>query len=135
MTRILVIEDERQVREVLKQMLQKAGFHVDTAADGRIGLEMFRKQPVDLVVTDILMPNKDGLETIEELIQEKPNLPIIAISGGGPGEKAQFALDVARMCGAVRVLAKPFSRKEILQMIDEILPAKTGEDANPPPLA
>ncbi|MBF0110324.1 MAG: response regulator [Magnetococcales bacterium] len=124
MCRILVIEDERQVREVLKQMLERAGYVVDTAEDGRLGLEHFSRQPADMVITDILMPNKDGLETIEELTGKNPNLPIIAISGGGPGEKAQFALDVARMCGAVRVLAKPFSRKEILEMVTELLAAR-----------
>ncbi|MBF0147204.1 MAG: response regulator [Magnetococcales bacterium] len=121
MSRILIIEDERQIREVLKQILERAGYEVDTAEDGRLGLEHFNQQPADMVITDILMPNKDGLETIEELIGQNPNLPIIAISGGGPGEKAQFALDVAKMCGAVRVLAKPFSRKEILEMVTDLL--------------
>lgn len=124
MTRILIIEDERQVRDVLKQMLEKTGYEVDTAEDGRKGLERFRKHPAELVITDILMPNKNGLETIEELIGLNPELPIIAISGGGPGEKAQFALDVAKMCGAVRVLAKPFSRKEILETITDLLKPK-----------
>ncbi|MBF8274038.1 MAG: Signal transduction response regulator, receiver domain [Magnetococcales bacterium] len=120
MTRILVIEDERQVRDVLKQILEKAGYAVDTSEDGRKGLEHFRKNPADMVITDILMPDKDGLETIEELVGLNPGLPIIAISGGGPGEKAQFALDVAKMCGAVRVLAKPFSRKEILETVGDL---------------
>ncbi|HAT51067.1 MAG: response regulator [Nitrospirae bacterium] len=124
MTRILIIEDERQVREVLKQILEKAGYEVDTAEDGRTGVEQFRRCPAELVITDILMPNKNGLETIEELIGLNPELPMIAISGGGPGEKAQFALDVAKMCGAMRVLAKPFSRKEILETITEILNPK-----------
>lgn len=119
--RILVIEDERQIREVLKQMLEKAGYEVDIAEDGNEGLALFKKRPADVVVTDILMPGKDGLETIEELSREYPELPIVAISGGGPGEKAQFALDVAQICGAGRVLAKPFSRKEILSVIQDAL--------------
>lgn len=125
MTRILVIEDERQVREVLKQILEKAGYDVDVADDGCSGLERYRQSPADMVITDILMPNKNGLETIEELVGENPKLPIIAISGGGPGEKAQFALDVAKMCGAVRVLAKPFSRKEILETVIDLLNSKS----------
>ncbi|MEO5328712.1 MAG: response regulator [Magnetococcus sp. THC-1_WYH] len=124
MVRILIIEDERQVREVLKQILEKAGYEVDTAEDGRMGVQQFRKYPAELVITDILMPNKNGLETIEELIGLNPELPIIAISGGGPGEKAQFALDVAKMCGAIRVLAKPFSRKEILETVTDLLKPK-----------
>lgn len=124
MARILIIEDERQVREVLKQILEKAGYEVDTAEDGRMGVKQFRKCPAELVITDILMPNQNGLETIEELIGLNPELPMIAISGGGPGEKAQFALDVAKMCGAVRVLAKPFSKKEILETITEVLNPK-----------
>lgn len=121
MPRILVIEDERQIREVLKQILEKSAYEVDLAEDGRRGLELYRKQAADLVITDIIMPNKDGLETIEELMAQNPHLPIIAISGGGPGQKAQFALDVAKMCGAIRVLAKPFSRKEILEAVTELL--------------
>ncbi|MBF0134183.1 MAG: response regulator [Magnetococcales bacterium] len=124
MVRILIIEDERQVREVLKQILEKAGYEVETAEDGRMGVQQFRKCPAELVITDILMPNKNGLETIEELIGLNPELPIIAISGGGPGEKAQFALDVAKMCGAIRVLAKPFSRKEILETVTDLLKPK-----------
>lgn len=120
MPRILVIEDERQIREVLKQILEKSAYEVDLAEDGRRGLELYRKQAADLVITDIIMPNKDGLETIEELMAQNPHLPIIAISGG-TGTKAQFALDVAKMCGAIRVLAKPFSRKEILEAVTELL--------------
>ncbi|MBF0424168.1 MAG: response regulator [Magnetococcales bacterium] len=121
-TRILVIEDERQIREVLRQILERAGYEVDLAEDGHRGIELFRQHPADLVITDILMPNKDGLETIEELVGQHPTLPVIAISGGGPGQKAQFALDVAKMCGAVRILAKPFSRKEILEMVTDLFP-------------
>ncbi|MBF0453357.1 MAG: response regulator [Magnetococcales bacterium] len=121
MARILIIEDERQVREVLKQMLEKAGFEVDTANNGSEGVQRFKDNPADLVVTDILMPEKDGLETIEELTNRQSDLPIIAISGGGPGEKAQFALDLAQLCGACRILAKPFSRKEILAVVHELI--------------
>ena len=124
MARILVIEDDRQVREVLKQMLERGGFEVDTATNGKQGIERFLQQPADVVVTDILMPEKDGLETIEELTRDNPKLPIIAISGGGPGKKAQFALDVAQLCGAGRILAKPFSRKEILAVVRDTLKQK-----------
>ena len=123
MARILVIEDDRQVRQVLRQMLERGGYEVDTAEDGNKGLAQFRARPADVVVTDILMPEKDGLETIEALVQAYPNLPIVAISGGGPGEKAQFALDLAQLSGAGRILAKPFSRKEILAVIRSALEA------------
>lgn len=121
MKRILIIEDERQVREVLKQMLERAGYETEVAVDGAEGLRVFRLRPADLVITDILMPGKDGLETIEELTKDYPDLPLIAISGGGPGEKAQFALEMAMVCGAGRILAKPFSRQEILAMVKEAL--------------
>ncbi|MEO5331635.1 MAG: response regulator [Magnetococcus sp. YQC-5] len=124
MTRILIIEDDRQIREVLKQMLERAGYETDLAADGAEGLRCFRVRPADMVITDILMPGKDGLETIDELTRDDPDLPIIAISGGGPGEKAQFALEMAQTCGARRILAKPFSRKEILAMVHEVLSEK-----------
>ncbi len=129
MARILVIEDDRQVREVLRLMLEKGGFEVETAEDGRQGLERFRERPADVVVTDILMPEKDGLEIIEELTREHPGLPIVAISGGGPGEKAQFALDLAQFAGAGRILAKPFSRKEILAVVRGALNGNAEQSA------
>ncbi|MBF0295544.1 MAG: response regulator [Magnetococcales bacterium] len=118
---MLIIDDERQVRDVLQQILDRAGYQTEVAEDGEEGLRRFREQPADLVITDILMPGKDGLETIEEMVRDHPGLPIIAISGGGPGEKAQFALETAQVCGAGRILAKPFSRQEILAMVRDAL--------------
>ncbi|MBF0427361.1 MAG: response regulator [Magnetococcales bacterium] len=121
MPRILIIEDERQVRDALGQMLTRVGYETDVAADGEEGLRCFLNHPADLVITDILMPGLDGLETIEVLRRDYPGLPIIAISGGGPGEKAKFALEMAQECGAVHILAKPFSRQEIMAVIKEAL--------------
>ncbi|MBF0141985.1 MAG: response regulator [Magnetococcales bacterium] len=127
MARILIVEDERQIREALKQVLEREGHTVRLAENGDEGVLAFCAEPSDLVICDILMPVKDGLETIEELRRLAPELPILAVSGGGPGEKAQFALDVAQLCGAVQVLAKPFSRKEILAAIDRcFVPGEAG---------
>lgn len=128
MAHILVIEDDRQVREVLRQMLERGGYSVDTAENGLLGLDQFAKRRADVVVTDILMPEKDGLEIIEELTRDNVDLPIIAISGGGPGEKAQFALGVAQLCGARHILAKPFSRREILALVKEVLDSSNEGD-------
>ncbi|MBF0125588.1 MAG: response regulator [Magnetococcales bacterium] len=124
MQRILIIDDERQIRDVLQQILERAGYLTEVAGDGEEGLRRLLEQPVDLVITDILMPGKDGLETIEAVAGLRPDLPIIAISGGGPGEKAQFALEMAQVCGAQRILAKPFSRQEILATVQEALGKK-----------
>ncbi len=83
MPRILVIEDEIQVRRLTRQMLELEGFEVLEAGDGDTGLQMFAENSIDLVITDIIMPGKEGIETILELKQKRPDIKIIAISGGG----------------------------------------------------
>lgn len=121
MARILIIDDESQVRDVLRQALERAGHDVVEAKDGREGLRAFRVTPADLILTDILMPEKEGLETIIELRREIPGIKIIAMSGGRGG-KLNF-LDVAKQLGAQRVLQKPFGVHEVLKMVTELLEA------------
>ena len=120
MARILVIDDEDQGRNMLCQVLQRAGHEVVTARDGNEGLQLFRTTLVDLIITDILMPEKEGLETIIELRLEFPNVKIIAMSGGGHQGNLNF-LEVAKRLGARRTLQKPFHLREVIQLVTEVL--------------
>ena len=92
MKRLLVIDDDDQMRQMLKQMLERAGYEIIDAPDGQTGIELYRQNPTDLIITDLIMPQKDGMETIIELKRDFPNVKIIAISGGSramdPRERA-----------------------------------------------
>lgn len=120
MARILIIDDDQMVRETLKIMLTAAGHEVTMANDGRDGLSLLTSFQPDLVITDILMPEKEGMETIQDLRQLVPDLPIIAISGGGRVGNMSF-LKVAERFGANRSFAKPFEPDEILEAVSELL--------------
>jgi two-component system, chemotaxis family, chemotaxis protein CheY len=118
MARILVIEDERDVGFMLKRVLELAGHQVLSAADGAEGMKLFREAPAELVITDLYMPNQEGLETIMQLRREFPDLKVIAISGN---EAAGAMLTVARALGAVAALQKPFSSDELLAAVEKAL--------------
>ena len=120
MTRILVIDDDAEIRQVLQHILERAGYEVRDAADGRQGLECVRAEPIDLVVTDIIMPEKEGIETIRELQADCPDVKIIAISGGGRVSPYDY-LEMAQKFGAVKTFEKPFEWDELIMAIDEIL--------------
>jgi DNA-binding NtrC family response regulator len=118
MARILVIDDAAAVRELLEQMLRLAGHEVLLAGNGKEGLDLLRRQPVELVITDLFMPEKEGLETIQELQRDFSNLPVIAMSGE-PGMPS--LLGIAKRFGAVKTIEKPFDRTEMMAAIDEAL--------------
>lgn len=120
MAKILIIEDEEQVRDMIRQTLERAGHEVFEAADGEEGVELFQHQRIDLVVTDILMPKKGGLVTILELRQKSPDLKIIAMSGGGRSGKLNF-LSTAKTFPGVKTFRKPFRKTEFLEAVDELL--------------
>lgn len=120
MARILVIDDDDQVREMLRQMIHNAGHDVAVAADGNAGITLYRERPADLVVTDIIMPDKDGWEAIVELRREYPEARIIAISGGDRLGPSSY-LAVAKRFGAQRVFAKPIEKRELLRAITDLL--------------
>ena len=120
MSNILIIEDDEQVRSMLRILLGLAGYEVEDAPDGKEGLRLFQQKPFDLIITDILMPGKDGMETIIEMRREFPDVKIIAISGGGR-IIPDYYLDSAKLFGAMRTLAKPFEQKELLEMVRELL--------------
>ncbi|MBF0179120.1 MAG: response regulator [Magnetococcales bacterium] len=121
MAHILVIDDDISIRALLREILEEEGHVVEEANDGRAGLRQFRKQRPDLVMTDILMPEKDGVELIMELKELSAQIPILAMSGGGRGLDAAFNLRMAQDFGANRVLVKPFSRSQALELVQEIL--------------
>ncbi len=120
MARILIIDDEDELRAILCKMLEQAGHEVSEAANGAQGLQVYEQDPTDLVITDIIMPEKEGVETIIALRRADPGLPIIAISGGGRVE-ATDVLSMARKLGARRTLSKPFRREQLLEAVQECL--------------
>ncbi len=120
MARIMIIDDEEQIRLYLRRILEKDGHEVVDAPDGAVGTKLYREKSADVVILDILMPEKEGLETIIELKRDYPDTKIIAISGGGRGGKLDF-LEVAKKLGALRTLNKPFTRKEIINTVQELL--------------
>jgi DNA-binding response OmpR family regulator len=120
MARILIIDDDEQIRSTLQQVLELEGHEVVDAPDGKVGLQLFREEGADLVITDIIMPVKEGLETIMELRNDYPGVKIIAISGGGAIDPHVY-LHYAKEAGAMRTLPKPFEREELLQAVGELL--------------
>ena len=120
MARILLIDDEAAFRQVTRQMLEQAGYEVLEAKDGKDGVSVYRTERPDLVITDLIMPEQEGIETIIELRQEDPEARIIAISGGGRITATDF-LSIARKFGARHILAKPFRRDQLLEAIRDSL--------------
>ena len=118
--RILVIDDDADMQAMLEQTLTSAGHEVSLAADGRQGVVQFLIKPADLVITDIYMPNQEGLETIAELRRRFPAVRIIAMSGR---EAATTMLAIAQKLGAVEVLQKPFVADELLAAAARVLQA------------
>ena len=117
---ILVIEDDDQMRILLRQVMEWAGYEVVDAENGREGMQKQRRQPADLVITDLIMPEQEGLETIGLLRKEYPQTRIIAISGGGRiGPEAY--LPAAQELGADRVFSKPFDVRELAGAVRELL--------------
>lgn len=122
MQKILVIDDNAVVRDTLVQMLEGEGYCVLSAEDGRRGLAVFRNERPDLVITDIIMPEKEGIETIRDIRGECPNAKIIAISGGGRIGNTDF-LHIARQLGASDVVAKPLDPDHFVSLVRERLAA------------
>jgi len=118
--RILVVDDEEQMRRVLKQMLESAGYQVSEAPDGKVALWISKVSPADLTITDLIMPEKEGIETIRELKRDFPEVRVIAISGGGK-VGAELYLDMARELGIDRTLEKPFKKEDLLKAVKEVL--------------
>ena len=116
MASILLVEDDSQLRSMLKLFLTESGYEVSEAADGKRVSAMHQQQQFDLVITDVVMPDIEGLELIMELRRIDQNVPIIAMSGGGQ-RGGQAYLTIARKLGAQHVLTKPFSNQQLLEAV------------------
>ncbi len=120
MPRILIIDDEKDIRDLLRVLLETKGYEVVEAENGDEGLRVFRSMPIDLVMTDILMPEKEGLSTIMDLKKTNSQLKIIAMSGGA-FQSGQY-LNFARKFGADRILEKPFDVETVMRAVEELAP-------------
>lgn len=121
---ILIIDDNEALRTMMAHALTHAGHKVSVAADGKEGLRLFNCRPVELVITDIVMPEQDGIEIVMILRKTHPQLPVLAISGDSPKHSALY-LSLARKLGAVETLQKPFSVAALLAAAQAAL-ARTG---------
>ena len=130
MTDILLVEDERLARTCIRDLLEEAGYSVAEASDGVEGLEACSDASYDLVITDMLMPRRDGVELIRALKNRHAQTPILAISGGGrvPGD---LCLALAGNLGASATLAKPFSRDDLLAAVSTCLGGSPGAAPRP----
>jgi CheY-like chemotaxis protein len=127
--RILLVDDDPAVRDSIAIVLEGAGFQVDQADQGATGMRLLRANEPDLIVTDILMPQKEGIETIREIRTLLPETPIIAISGSV--ETRADYLKMAQSFGASAVLAKPFDPVVLLDLVNQLLAAREAPAANP----
>ena len=131
MARILVLDDDPHIRELLETLLELEGYEVITAPDGRLGMELFRSARPDLVITDMIMPDQEGIETIRMIRRLDPDVSILAISGNTARLAAgRTTLDAARLLGADRSLAKPFGAGELRRAVADLLEPKATEDAS-----
>jgi len=126
---ILIIDDEQDIRDALLMVLESVGHDVKVASNGDEAVELQRREPADLIITDIIMPGKDGVDTIKEIRQEFPGTRIIAISGGGGVQSADYVpqaitttayLAAAKQAGADMVITKPFERKDLIQAVADM---------------
>jgi CheY-like chemotaxis protein len=127
--RVLVIDDEPALREVIRRMLEPAGHEVAEAENGRVGVQIFQAAPFDVVVTDVIMPGQEGIETIGELRKLSKHVRIVAMSGGGIKDLDVLAL--ARRLGADATLPKPFRKSDLLSCVEER--AGGAAERRPPP--
>ena len=123
---ILIIEDDEQTRTLLRMMMEREGYEVIEASEGKEALDRFRESSVDVVITDILMPGRDGIETIRDLRRESPEIKIIAISGGGRDGALDF-LPVAKQLGADRTFQKPTPRAALVGAFREMLDSRPSD--------
>lgn len=120
MARILIIDDQADLREVLRLMLEESGYEVEEAGNGLHGTYLFRKKHFDLVITDLIMPEQDGLETLKALRTLDPNVKAIAMSGAG-NFMVKTNLETMHNHGANLTLTKPFDQGEFLRAVEHVL--------------
>ena len=119
-SRIMVVDDNASIREAVCEMLEQAGYETISVENGRLAAQKHRSYPVDLIITDLFMPDTDGLEVIYQFRHEFPDVKIIAVSGGGSRGLVEL-LSVAKKMGAQRALMKPFSWEQLIAAVEELL--------------
>ncbi|MCP4678522.1 MAG: response regulator [Deltaproteobacteria bacterium] len=124
MAHILVVDDEQQVRLMLRKKLEAEGHHVSVASEGGEALGIVKENPIEVAITDLLMPGKDGLETIIDLRRDHPGVMIIAISGGGVGSPNIY-LDAALRLGAHRTFSKPIALETLFKATRELVSSRS----------
>ncbi|MBI1777298.1 MAG: response regulator [Proteobacteria bacterium] len=120
MASVLVIDDDAAARRLFAQVLSREGHVIRTSADGQLGLEQFKQARPDVVVTDLIMPNREGIETIRAMRAFDPSVPIIAMSGN-TGAKLMNFLKLAKVSGATLTLEKPFRPSELVAAVSKVL--------------
>lgn len=121
MAKILLVDDDAQVRKMLKLTLEREGYEIVEAADGNEAVQVYDPETIGLVITDIVMPEKEGIETIMELKAINPQVSVIAISGGGRISPEDY-LKWARRFGVANTFTKPVDREELLATVEKIIP-------------
>lgn len=121
MPNILIVDDEDDIREAFSSFLTKHGYTVKDASDGNQALKILADERFDLMVTDIIMPNKEGVETILSVREQFPDMKIIAMSGGGRNIAAEDALSFVENLGVSYTFQKPFNRNDMLNAINDLL--------------
>lgn len=130
MARILIIDDDVAMRHAMRTPLERHGHQVAEAGDGKAGLAIYQEAVFDLVVTDIIMPGMEGLETVLALRKFTPALKIIAISAGGKGDASDY-LELATRFGAAKTLRKPFTAEELISTVEAMLARPNPEPGGP----
>lgn len=121
--KILLVDDDQELCDLLARNFRRVGCHIDSCHDGATGLRHFQESTYDVVVLDIIMPDKEGIEIILEMKSIHPEVPIIAISGGGR-MNSEFVLQLAKGVGADACMEKPFKTDEILKVAQELAAVK-----------
>ena len=123
---ILVVDDEDSIRRVLVRILEPMGAHVVCAGNGLEALRAIEKEPFDLVITDVLMPEMDGIELIPLIKKKRPGVYILAMSGGGHNFMGDYCTKLATTLGADAVIMKPFTLGEVQESLGKVFPPETG---------
>lgn len=118
--KIVVVDDDPQIVQMLKKLLENEGYEIHTASNGVEAKEVWDKADADLLITDIVMPEKEGLDLILELQRDHPNIKVVAISGGDRIEP-EYYLELAQILGAYKTLTKPFNPQVLLETVAELL--------------
>ncbi len=120
MAKVLVVDDDNQILRLISDLMEREGYGVSQASDGELAFKLFEENPCDIVITDLIMPNKEGIELIQELRAIHPDVKIIAYSGGGQLRPDSY-LDFAKGVGADRVFSKPIAIEKLKLAVAELL--------------